>query len=293
MRCDYCGWNNPDGAERCVKCNQLLPEEMPEPEVAVEAPVQEVEEPKIYADPRATVVFQNSSVVEAPAENAVSDCFCPECGYPFSSADVTECVNCGFKLKPVEPAPAPVADVTPVVVPVATPEPAVAPKNNQMQQTVRDFGAYNQQTQATPAQAPIHAPAAEFKRTVMDTGRIVPSKREQMKQTVRDLNAIEIPQIKPQTVQVEEKHCLLPMENFDGKSEKIALEATTTLNRANVDPENPTIDASGHASLVEKDGEWYIKNISKSQHVYISTSREIKLEKGDIVVIGNKKFIFQ
>lgn len=280
MRCDYCGWNNLDGAERCVKCNQILPEEISEPEVVVEAPVQGVEKATPYADPRATVVFQNDISANNSVENTSSDCFCPECGYPFGDDGVTECANCGFILKPVEQVSAPAT------------EPVVAPANHPMQQTVRDFGAHHsQKSQEASPNTP--NPVVDFKRTIMDAGVATTFNKQAMKQTVRDLNTVDIPQVEPQASQIEEKHRLLPVDNFDGKSDAIILESPTTLNRANVDPENPTIDAAGHASIEQRDGEWYIKSISSTQHVYISTSRELKLEQGDIVVLGNKKFIFQ
>lgn len=70
IRCDHCGWsNNPDGAERCQKCNQELV--IPRP-----APVEEKKE----------------------NHNAVEAC-CRKCGYPLAS-DASFCPSCGASTAP-------------------------------------------------------------------------------------------------------------------------------------------------------------------------------------------------
>lgn len=66
VRCDHCGWsNNPDGAQKCQKCNQEL---VYHPSVPSGGNVTEVRKPM--------------------AES------CPKCGYPLSP-EISFCPNCG------------------------------------------------------------------------------------------------------------------------------------------------------------------------------------------------------
>jgi hypothetical protein len=288
MRCDYCGWINPKGAERCVKCNQILPEEVVEPEAKIEV-VEQEPIVRSSSDSRATVIFKNNSHNEVSPNPSSNLICCPECGYPISDDAATECINCGFSLKPAK---------------VESPAP-VASSNNAMKQTIMDVNTVISNMEPAPKKvdtkctimdvnAVVAPEATDMNRTVMDFGARN-SNKNAMKQTILDVSSIEIPQYEPQPSNASTSVCRLhPLENFDGKAKAVQLEQEkVVLNRANLDPENPTIDASEHACLMQKGGEWYIKNLSSSQRVYISSSREIKLESGDIVVIGNKRFIFQ
>ena len=68
MRCNNCGWTNPEGLSKCQKCNQILCE--PEPIVA---PKEEVE------------TFVKEKYVGR----------CLKCGYPLDEG-ADYCPNCGF-----------------------------------------------------------------------------------------------------------------------------------------------------------------------------------------------------
>lgn len=65
------------------------------------------------------------------------------------------------------------------------------------------------------------------------------------------------------------------------------------LNRMNLDPDNKTITSKKQASLYVKDNEWYIENDSELKTTFIQVIKPVKLEKGDIIVFGNKYFIFE
>lgn len=71
MRCDNCGWMNPEGVENCQKCNQKLKLSHVEAPVAVSAPAPEA----------------------APAALAVA--FCDKCGREYS-VHMPSCPHCGF-----------------------------------------------------------------------------------------------------------------------------------------------------------------------------------------------------
>ena len=65
------------------------------------------------------------------------------------------------------------------------------------------------------------------------------------------------------------------------------------LNRENVDASNASIDETAHAQIEFAEDGWYISNMSKLNNTYILVNRKMKLEKGDVIVIGNKRYIFQ
>jgi uncharacterized Zn finger protein (UPF0148 family) len=263
---------NPDGAKRCVKCNQELSEPIPEPVVVEE---QVIEQPQVIARPqsdtRATVVLQHSPEVNQQNDMPV----CCACGYPLA-AGATECPNCGSQVK----------SAASMVQPMVESQPAVQP--TPMNRTIMDVGMH-------PSAPSSSKP--DMMRTVMDVGVVRDSnKHAAMKQTVRDFSILEnLDKDEPQET-VAAKSCahLEPMDNFDGKSTSIALNSDNVLlNRANVDATNLSIDVNEQARMVCRNGEWFIQNLSQTRTTYVCTSREIKLEVGDIVVVGNKRYIFQ
>lgn len=65
------------------------------------------------------------------------------------------------------------------------------------------------------------------------------------------------------------------------------------LNRANTDANNQSITSKQQALLThDKDG-WYIENKSELQTTYIRVGKKIKLEDGDIILLGNRFFEFK
>ncbi|MDD3877273.1 MAG: zinc ribbon domain-containing protein [Bacteroidales bacterium] len=63
------------------------------------------------------------------------------------------------------------------------------------------------------------------------------------------------------------------------------------LGRDNLEKDNPTISRS-QAVMVNKKGKWYIKNQSEEKTTYIFAEEFIELQDGDIIMMGNRKFIF-
>ncbi|GHT66105.1 hypothetical protein AGMMS50239_27040 [Bacteroidia bacterium] len=65
------------------------------------------------------------------------------------------------------------------------------------------------------------------------------------------------------------------------------------LNRENTERENHTITSKEQAALTYENGKWYIedKSIMKTTFIYVSKKQEI--QSGDIIVLGNRKFIFK
>ena len=69
--------------------------------------------------------------------------------------------------------------------------------------------------------------------------------------------------------------------------------ARITLNRANTDPNNQSITSKEQAELFYEDGAWYIEDKSGQQTTYIHAGRRMRLESGDIVILGNRRFEFK
>lgn len=68
---------------------------------------------------------------------------------------------------------------------------------------------------------------------------------------------------------------------------------TIILNRANTDPNNNSITSREQAVLTCEDGEWYIENRSELRTTFIRVNGKVKLNKGDIIVLGNREFEFK
>lgn len=67
---------------------------------------------------------------------------------------------------------------------------------------------------------------------------------------------------------------------------------TIILNRDNTDPNNNSITSREQAILTYDDGTWYIEDKSQLQTTYLHVSKRTKLEDGAIVILGNRRFIF-
>ena len=65
------------------------------------------------------------------------------------------------------------------------------------------------------------------------------------------------------------------------------------LNRQNLDPQNNTITSKIQAQLSVRDGQWIIENFSDLQTTYIKVQKPMSIEKGDILIFGNKQFIVE
>lgn len=99
MRCQFCGWDNPEGKTSCEKCNKPLLDgsnnETDSVALQDRHPKATVLQGASSFNPRETV-RENAAFQSQPAQSAS----CPECGFPLESGS---CANCGFTGKKVEP----------------------------------------------------------------------------------------------------------------------------------------------------------------------------------------------
>jgi predicted component of type VI protein secretion system len=64
------------------------------------------------------------------------------------------------------------------------------------------------------------------------------------------------------------------------------------LTRENTIPDNKTITSKEQAELSFKDGRWTIVDKSEQHTTFVLATREIELQNGDIVMLGNQLFRF-
>lgn len=87
--------------------------------------------------------------------------------------------------------------------------------------------------------------------------------------------------------------CVLkPIEAQNDASRAKTYSDSAILNRSNIDPNNNSITSREQAFLECRDGEWYIKDLSEQQTTFVRKNGSVKLEDGDIILMGNRRFIF-
>lgn len=64
------------------------------------------------------------------------------------------------------------------------------------------------------------------------------------------------------------------------------------VNRANLDAANNTITSKVQAEFTFSEGKWHIKDCSEKKSTFIQVAETHELKEGDILLIGNKRFIF-
>jgi hypothetical protein len=82
--------------------------------------------------------------------------------------------------------------------------------------------------------------------------------------------------------------------DYETEFESVTFKANTdkvALGRADLEPDNQTI-SSNQAIMTNKNGKWYIKDESKHKTTYVLAADFIELQEGDVILIGNRKFVF-
>lgn len=64
------------------------------------------------------------------------------------------------------------------------------------------------------------------------------------------------------------------------------------LNRANTEPDNPTITSKQQAEIIYDDGKWYIENRSQLSTTYLAVNHRLQISSGDVIMLGDRRFIF-
>lgn len=103
--------------------------------------------------------------------------------------------------------------------------------------------------------------------------------------------------INPWSTPADDSFCMLrriPWHNESIKYDPVSYSGQEIeLNRANTDQNNNSITSKVQAVLTCEDGEWYIENRSELQTTLLRVDRKMKLEDGDVIVLGNRMFEFK
>lgn len=76
--------------------------------------------------------------------------------------------------------------------------------------------------------------------------------------------------------------------------EEVELEGENViLNRDNTDPGNLSITSRTQAVVTRKDNKWYIEDKSEQKTTFVQASTPQELHEGDIILLGNRLFIFR
>ena len=245
----------------------------------------------------ATVKLQSKeSESNMPADvKKKAPAFCSSCGYPFA-LDVDVCPACGTKVDCEEF--------------VEQEEVKPEPKKQSTKATIRDMRSVEEilasaeHQQSTPKkEIPVQkeekpVPATNFKQTIRDFGVAA-----LVSDTIKD-DKIEPTEVAKTVADKVDDNGAKSAENelfkltlLDYSPEcvnNIVLNREgLILKRENVEASNVSIDEMAHAQIEFAEDGCYISNMSKLDNTYIMVNRKMKLEKGDVIVIGNRRYIFQ
>ena len=65
-------------------------------------------------------------------------------------------------------------------------------------------------------------------------------------------------------------------------------DASTIINRANIDPENPTISGKSHALIEIKNGQAFLINQTAAETTFIQIRQSTQLQNGDVILLGDR-----
>ncbi len=217
MRCNNCGWENPDGNLKCEKCGTSLsgaPQHRVEP-IAT----------NVVADGLKSTVFESDVFGGLNTPEKAKENECPKCGYPLRQGAVV-CPNCKYELQ----------------------------QNNSIEEK--------------------HNPMPRQNVNPVGTGTINPWINVPAKKQCK---------LTPITAPTEEK-----LEEISFKEGEVH-----TLNRANLEAENPTITSQCQAKLsCDESGNWHLEDCSAQKTTFIHVNEKTQLKDGDIILMGNRQFVF-
>jgi Double zinc ribbon len=258
MRCNNCGWNNADDAETCVKCNNPLMETVraargsQKETVRSERPVGD-----FPLEREALGGGQDRQAifggVEQPGrEGGLVEC--PYCNYPANRL-VEDCPSCGRPMKAAEVG------------------------QTEVGQTLKSEG---RQRSDEGGEAARSGEAA-------NTGEIGERTRPMRAETIDPFRNRQI----VRTTQPE--MVLEKVGRPDETSELIKFKAAgdqVTVNRANLDEGNFTITGRVQATFTFRDNKWWLQDGSELKTTFIQVKEPRELKDGDIVLMGDRRFIF-
>ena len=297
MRCLNCGYNNEPNARVCVKCGKPFnmggaqPTAMPahqqqqsRPTVLnVNAQIQEPMPRPTQLD-TASMIGRMDNITPAPtvAQN------CPACGFPVTR-DTASCPSCGYPLaqgqqlsqQPMAQPVQPVQQMQPVQ-PVQPAQQVCQPVQNSLNKV---------------SSTPSFAADLDMNMTVVCekcgaeisiANKFCPHCGERVHLSTMPIprkKSAPLPQCSLSIVPEEDENIKPTKQVYAGNS--------IVLNRDNTQPTNRTITSRQQAILTYEDGKWFIENKSDYCTTYVVANRKIELQTGDVIILGDRNFVFE
>lgn len=254
MRCKNCGWENPQSNLKCEKCNAPLTGSMAG-DSGRSVQSSPVEGMNLKGTVSESQIFGSQVARPAGAQNRS----CPKCGYPVAR-DMKVCPNCGEYL------------------------------GTDHNDPYYDMAEPHFRQQVSESRAGGAKPAIKCSKCgaqMEAASKFCPSCGAPARSGTVN------PWMSPQNG----TFCTLkPLswgnEGIEYNPLSYSGEAIT-LNRANTDPNNQSITSKAQAKLTYENGAWFIEDQSVQQTTYIHAGRKTKLESGDIIILGNRRFEFK
>lgn len=94
---------------------------------------------------------------------------------------------------------------------------------------------------------------------------------------------------------IQMKFTLHPQSGDDEKDlpEKCFSGNEVILNRDNLEEGNLTITGGSQAVITNQGGSWFIEDLSPRKTTFIHVNGSVKLQTGDVILLGNRRFIFK
>jgi ssDNA-binding Zn-finger/Zn-ribbon topoisomerase 1 len=231
MRCENCGWDNPEGNVRCEKCNVPLNNSMDSPREGGVYNYTAFEGSGKLAEATGNI---GKTLRESEAlKNEEPPVTCPKCNYRIR-ANEKSCPNCGEPLGR-EPLESKNSDDIP-----------------------KEAKKVNRDSPAWPNKNKTVSPWALIQ---------------------NDTNTCSLTLLAAENEKTE----ATPID-FTGKE--------IILKRDNTEPGNLTITSKEQAALLYEDDKWFIEDRSEMKTTFIHVSEKKELKNGDIIILGNRRFIF-
>ena len=255
MRCNNCGWQNPNGVICCERCGSALNSQNG---LDADKSIQQNDNNQELSTPLRSTLRE----VVAFGGNISSEC---NNGNSENQNDV--CRNCGYSLSPVMN---------------ICPQCGTSRNQGQRDRVQQEVGGIYQKVQARNKQCP------KCGVEVQRNAKFCPLCGQPL--TMRGtVNAWDNPQgndfcsLKPMSWSRENTE-YAPI-SYSGQR--------IVLNRANTDPNNQSITSREQAVLTNDGKNWYIEDLSDQHSTMIRVSRKTKLQSGDIIALGNRLFEFR
>lgn len=307
MHCINCGHVNDAGQARCTFCNFPLSnatspsaeKEQPVPVPSVEPektlPDFEIPKPALTPSPESPIPAVDSDITRSARhrqENTTPSqgiATCPQCNYQLIVPSDT-CPMCSYKFNAREMPglELPKTEKKPVnsgIPDFEIPKPVPGGKN--AEPTMPGADELVQPSDSAKQMEP--PPISDLKRKSTTSPFSEQQKRLKVTNTTID------PFRKDQAQ--EQIHAMLTPLSRDGEQsidpiKIIYLDAPVPLNRAMLEPSNNTITSKVQAELEYVNGAWYLVNRSEKETTFILAKSPVMLQKGDIILMGNRKFRF-